>query len=446
MRKRSTLSVIFKAAATMGVGAASSIGFKLSLAALVSTPVAPAVIIAGAAIFSALAITALKRSFDVSAYNKTAEPENRARFFEISKTGHSHSYYLTSFGISTIFAGVGGFLALNICDWIADLRSPDLPAPNIPIIDIPAHIEPITIEPAAIDPQVISPIDTADFPSQAPVLPEITPPVSPELVIDNPIRPEVQTELPTLMPIEELSQPLAEQAITPEAGIILQPTEPAELATQIQPAPPELTQIEIVQPPEIEIVIDTTEIAPVELTENIDAPDIPSAVDQLYETTSVNLPETAIDPRPEINSAPLLQTPEAEPNIVIDTTPPPSALEEALALVPEDANATLCATIARLESTNIDVRAQAIKDLGYFIANGFNGFTEDDFLANRLFSSVADINAQAAHDLGYHLLHGIGIEADYERAYDLLTQAHENGSTLAAEKLEYMNAMGLTPA
>jgi len=121
-------------------------------------------------------------------------------------------------------------------------------------------------------------------------------------------------------------------------------------------------------------------------------------------------------------------------------------------LLPANMSGTLAETLARATGAeNSAVQAQAIKDLGYFFANGFQGVSENDVFANQLYELALDIsggeNIQAAHDLGYHALHGLGMAApDYSRAFELLTQSDQGGHRLSAPMLEYMRTHNLIPS
>lgn len=149
-------------------------------------------------------------------------------------------------------------------------------------------------------------------------------------------------------------------------------------------------------------------------------------------------PPVATDPGPMIHP---------EPPVIAAPVDP---LTEARNLIPANgACADMNMVLGRLNSANELVRAQAIKDLGYFFANGFCGVQENDALANQLYELSLSVshgqNIQAAHDLGYQLLHGFGADKDYARAYELLNKASAGGHPLSPPILDYMKVYKLAP-
>lgn len=170
-------------------------------------------------------------------------------------------------------------------------------------------------------------------------------------------------------------------------------------------------------------------------------------------------PPAFMAPAPE---APVIVTPAPEA-MLQDVATPESApvilptieervaatMDEVRALLPENPAGKLAETLNRIDSPDYRIQAQALKDLGYFFANGFRGLVENDTVANSLYElslTVSDgQNMQAAHDLGYHLLYGKGTSADPARAFELLSRAHENGHRLSAPMLDYMHKAGLAP-
>lgn len=72
--------------------------------------------------------------------------------------------------------------------------------------------------------------------------------------------------------------------------------------------------------------------------------------------------------------------------------------------------------------------AQGIKDLGYFLFNGFDGVTENKELAVEFFRCAAEQgNVQAQVDLAYAEYHGLGTDAQPEAALEAM-QNIENSS------------------
>ncbi len=78
--------------------------------------------------------------------------------------------------------------------------------------------------------------------------------------------------------------------------------------------------------------------------------------------------------------------------------------------------------IERAASTNARVSAQGVKDLGYFLFNGFDGMPKDPCLAVQLLKEAAENgNVQAKVDLAYLEYHGnaaAGITADRDAALE----------------------------
>ena len=154
--------------------------------------------------------------------------------------------------------------------------------------------------------------------------------------------------------------------------------------------------------------------------------------------------------------APVVHTPEPVAPVHIPTPEEllqqraDDLLAQVKANLPAHPDARLSDALHRLESTNVRVRAQAIKDLGYFFANGFDGVKENDALADKLFQLSIDVsggkNIQAMHDLGYQMLWGKGTAVDYAQAYELLSKAKAGGHPLSGEILDYMKAHHLPPA
>ena len=96
--------------------------------------------------------------------------------------------------------------------------------------------------------------------------------------------------------------------------------------------------------------------------------------------------------------------------------------------------------VERIQSDNVDVSSQATKDIGHKLANGVD-VEENDALANTFFQASYDMNGnvQAAHSIGYQALHGLGMDsANLDLAEDMLTEANDNGHSLAAAHLDYL--------
>jgi hypothetical protein len=124
-------------------------------------------------------------------------------------------------------------------------------------------------------------------------------------------------------------------------------------------------------------------------------------------------------------------------------------LNEAKSQLPAEHCKGLDTALHRLGSAHENVKAQAIKDLGYYFANGFCGVHENDALADKLFQASIDVshghNVQALHDLGYQTLHGFGTAQDNSKAYELLTKAAAGGHPLSPPIVSYMETHHLAP-
>lgn len=218
------------------------------------------------------------------------------------------------------------------------------------------------------------------------------------------------------------------------------PAAPEPVAPSVPPVlvdPPVAPPVDVAPPP-----VDVPQV---------DAP--PAVETPPLETPPVDTAPPA-DPTPAPEPAPV-ETPPAES---LPPTPPavPSldariddVLNEAHRQMPEKLSKKLSGVLSRIDSSNVKVRAQALKDLGYYFANGFGGVHENDALANKLYELSLEAsggkNIQAAHDLGYHLLHGKGAAVDQGRALELLGQAKKGGHPLSGEMLKYMKLHRLYP-
>lgn len=222
---------------------------------------------------------------------------------------------------------------------------------------------------------------------------------------------------------------------------------PAVVDTPIVETPVVDTPMPVVPP-----VIDTPvlDTPPVIADPVIEAPALQAP--PVIDTPAIEVP--AVD-TPPVADTPVLETPPAieapaadTPPAAVEPPPPPvptldervaSVLDEAYGALPETPGRQLAETLSRLESTNDAVKAQALKDLGYFFANGFARLPEDDVLANKLFELSIEVsggnNHQAMHDLGYHLIYGKGTAVDLERGRELLEAAAERGNRLSVQML-----------
>ncbi len=153
---------------------------------------------------------------------------------------------------------------------------------------------------------------------------------------------------------------------------------------------------------------------------------------------------------PEVVTPPL-HTPDVTPPVHVQTPDEKLAdlLNDAKSHLPAHHCKGLDSALHRLDSTHENVRAQAIKDLGYYYANGFCGVHENDALADKLFQASLDVshghNIQALHDLGYQTLHGFGTPQDSGKAYDLLSKAAAGGHPLSPPILDYMKVHHMAP-
>lgn len=170
-------------------------------------------------------------------------------------------------------------------------------------------------------------------------------------------------------------------------------------------------------------------------------------------------PDVAPEATPEVTpekTPDVAVTPDTTPDVAPETTPEATVpvpsldsrvqdvMKEVYQNLPAKPGSKLAEALARTTSENPAVKAQALKDLGYFFANGFARVPENDALANKLFEmslAVSDgKNAQAAHDLGYQLFYGKGAAADMVRGRELLESAAAKGNKLSIEMLRQLPA------
>jgi TPR repeat protein len=125
------------------------------------------------------------------------------------------------------------------------------------------------------------------------------------------------------------------------------------------------------------------------------------------------------------------------------------AINEAKSRLPGKLSHGLKDALHRVGSGNEAVRAQAIKDLGHYFANGFAHVPEDDTFANKLYELSLEVshgqNLQAAHDLGYQLLYGKGAAVDTTRAWELLNKSANGGHHISDPMIKYMKTHHLVP-
>lgn len=107
--------------------------------------------------------------------------------------------------------------------------------------------------------------------------------------------------------------------------------------------------------------------------------------------------------------------------------PAPSAIDCVTELAKaEGVSSRVHDAISRAASENARVSAQGVKDLGYFLFNGFDGMPKDPCLAVQLLKEAAENgNIQAQVDLAYIEYHGneaAGIAADPEAALEKMKE------------------------
>ena len=165
----------------------------------------------------------------------------------------------------------------------------------------------------------------------------------------------------------------------------------------------------------------------------------------------VTPPEHTPEVTPPAHVPEVVAPPEVVPPVHVQTPDEKLAdlLNEAKSQIPQSHCKALDTALHRLDSTHENVRAQAIKDLGYFFANGRCGVVENDALADKLFQASIDVshghNVQALHDLGYQTLHGFGTAQDSAKAYELLSKAADGGHPLSPPILDYMKIHHMVP-
>lgn len=148
------------------------------------------------------------------------------------------------------------------------------------------------------------------------------------------------------------------------------------------------------------------------------------------ETLSTVEPEAAgpvldLIPAPEtVDTAPVVEDVVDEVTAEEDCPPcepAPSAIDCVTELAKEEGvSARVHDAISRAGSDNPRISAQGVKDLGYFLFNGFDGLPKDPCLAVQLLKEAAENgNIQAKVDLAYLEYHGnaaAGITADPDAA------------------------------
>ncbi len=86
---------------------------------------------------------------------------------------------------------------------------------------------------------------------------------------------------------------------------------------------------------------------------------------------------------------------------------------------------------------------QGVKDLGYFLFNGFGGVPENKGLAVEMFKCAAtDGNVQAKVDFAYSMFHGLGQEQNKDLAFDIMKEV--KGSARAEWFLQEWSHMGVS--
>ncbi len=128
------------------------------------------------------------------------------------------------------------------------------------------------------------------------------------------------------------------------------------------------------------------------------------------------------------------------------------ALNEAKELFPDKMSKKLSSVMERIQSGNMRVRVQAIKDLSFAFNNGRYGVDKSIPMGHKLLELAQELavnkgvkNIQVLHDLGYHSLHGIGMKPNLSQAYDMLSQAKAGGHPLSPPMLNYMQVHKLVP-
>lgn len=203
------------------------------------------------------------------------------------------------------------------------------------------------------------------------------------------------------------------------------------------------------------VLVDPPVAPPVEVVPPVDVPavDVPPVEAPHVDTPPVDTAPT-VDPAPTpdpapVDPAPVDPLPPAPPVVPSLDARIDDVLNEAHRQMPEKLSKKLSGVLSRIDSSNLKVRAQALKDLGYYFSNGFGGVHENDALANKLYELSLEVsggkNIQAAHDLGYHMLHGKGAAVDHERAIKLLVQAKKGGHPLSGDMLKYIKLHRLYP-
>ena len=167
------------------------------------------------------------------------------------------------------------------------------------------------------------------------------------------------------------------------------------------------------------------------------------------EVAPEKVPDVAVTPDTTPEATPEA-TPEVAPEAVVQVPSFDSrlqdVLQEAYGQLPAKPGSKLAETMARISSDNVAVKAQAIKDLGYFFANGFARLPENDARANKLFGLSVELARtspaaetaleQALHDLGYQTMYGKGTGTDIAAGRKMLEEAAKLGNRLSIEMLK----------
>jgi hypothetical protein len=379
----------------LGLGVAASVGLKTIGVALLSTTALTPLAITLAACAATGATMGLARSY--------------LQYRDAKKHGFTGSFWndntKSKILWSTGFALLGGGLGLAFSDQISEAVSSlyehvfgptlsDIP----PTIFIPDDIQ------GALGGNDIA-ADISPFDNDVTTKPDVE-----QSITDNNVNEATANDAP----VDITGNGVATFDAPP---VMVQPETPTFPEAPMPPAMPTLDA-----PPQI---FDAPPAMPADIMQ---APPALNFEFQFPQEPALVAPQ--IDMPAPVMSLPTLEMPEmpemtdmtgAPPEIDTEPPPPPppSALETAFALASDSgASAMAQDTLERA----MDGNAQAIKDMAYFLFNGFEGLEENTDLALELFNQAADMgNVQAQVDLAYIEYHGLaGVEANPEQALETM--------------------------
>ncbi len=233
---------------------------------------------------------------------------------------------------------------------------------------------------------------------------------------ESPVSPDIRDEITP-------SSPTAEDAPAPvDAPAAEAPTETPEESSVI-----ETTGIEKNAEPELKTIPAEPSAEPVIEGQQEDSANVSEDFNEAAAEDTEDMKETPVFEKWEDLTENNLQT----------------AIQQ---FVPEQTSPVLEDVLSRMESSNEIVRAQAVKDFAHGLYNGEYGLPENDTAAFAINHLAVEIskgeNAQAVFNEALSYLHGLGAEADYEKAREGFEKALSLGYDRSCEFLQYMEDIG----